>query len=331
MVEDRALVVGAGSIGLRHQRVLTGLGIVTDRVSRRPTPEGSGEVRVHADLGAALRVAQPSYVVVATETAAHVAVLEGLIGEGFRGSVLTEKPLAAAPLLASTAAELRSHPFRLLAVAYQLRFNPAVISARTFMAGDRIVAVDAYVGQHLTAWRPGRSVDATASARIEDGGGVLRDLSHELDLVTWLAGRWRRVCATGGRSGVLGAGVATDDRWAIVLELEDGAVATVHLNALDHVGQRRLSLVGATRSVAVDLVAATAVRRSLADDAGAVPAVEQHSADRDEALAAMHSAALAGEAGALCALDEGMALLRLIDAIERSVVLGNWISQEDVR
>jgi hypothetical protein len=45
----------------------------------------------------------------------------------------------------------------------------------------------------------------------------------------------------------------------------------------------------------------------------------------------MHSAALAGEAGALCALDEGMALLRLIDAIERSVVLGNWISQEDVR
>ena len=329
MVEERALVVGAGSIGLRHQRVLSGMGIGADLVSRRPEPQGAGQVRTHTDLGAALRAVGPSYVVVATETASHVAVLEDLAGHGFRGRVLVEKPLAAAP--PPDPAALGALSFRSVAVGYQLRFHPAVASARTFMADDRIVAVDAYVGQHLAAWRPGRSVDATASARIEDGGGVLRDLSHELDLVTWLAGRWHRVCAVGGSSGTLGAGVATDDRWAILLELEDGAVVTVHLNALDHVGQRRLTLVGASRSVAVDLTAGTVTHRSLTDDAGGTPTVEQHPADRDAVLAAMHSAAIAGDVGPLCTLDEGMALVQLIDAIERSVVLGTWVAREDSR
>jgi hypothetical protein len=103
----------------------------------------------------------------------------------------------------------------------------------------------------------------------------------------------------------------------------------VHLNALDHVGQRRLTLVGAARSVAVDLMAATVAHRSLTDDAGAAPTVEQHPADRDAVLAVMHSAALSGDAAALCTLDEGMALVRLIDAIERSVALGTWIARED--
>jgi predicted dehydrogenase len=330
VVEDRALVVGAGSIGLRHQHVLTGLGIATDLVSRRPELQGAGQVQTHADLGSALQAVAPAYVVLAMETAAHLPALEELARNGFRGRVLVEKPLTAAPLPAAAAAELRTLPFLSVAVGYQLRFHPAVTAARAHIGGDRIVAIDAYVGQHLAAWRPGRSVDATASARIADGGGVLRDLSHELDLVTWLAGRWSRVCAVGGRSGTLGVGVETDDRWAIVLELEDGAVATVHLNALDHVGQRRLTLIGSTRSVAVDLIASTVARRSVSEDAGGPATVEQYPADRDDVLAAMHSAVLEGDLDALCSLDAGMALVQLIDAIERSAALGSRIAREDM-
>ena len=321
MVGDaRALVVGAGSIGLRHRDVLEGLGLATDLVSRRPDAARTDGARVHADLAVALRHVRPDHVVVATETATHPAVLARLAAEGFAGTVLVEKPLAAVP----TGPEIDGAPFSGVAVGYQLRFHPAVGVVRAQLAGARPVAVEASVGQHLATWRPGREVGDSASARIEDGGGVLRDLSHELDLVLWLAGDWQRVCALGGRSGALGPTVATDDRWGILLELRSGAVASVNLDALDRVGRRRLSLVAADRTVAIDLVAGTV---AYAGPEGS--STEQHASGRDEVIASMHRALLAGGADdRLCSLDQGMAVVRLIEAIERSARIGGWVEQE---
>ena len=321
MTDGRALVVGAGSIGLRHRSVLEGAGLVTGLVSRR---QQSGLQDVHADLAAGVRDGSPTHVVIATETSTHLEVLDALAETGFTGTVVVEKPLTHRPV------PLTGYPFRAVAVGYQLRMHPAVEVARELLSGDEILAVDAYVGQHLADWRPGRAVGDSASARVEDGGGVLRDLSHELDLVTWLAGAWRRVCAVGGRSGSLGPDVATDDRWAILLELESGSIATVHLNALDHVGQRRLSVAGARTTVAVDLVAGTLRVGPGGGD------LRHFGEDRDEVLARFHRAVMddpGAEAGdgsravgdRICSLEQGMAVVELIDAIERSVREGGWI------
>ena len=280
-------------------------------------------MRTHTDLTTALRDERPDHVVIATETASHLSILGLLAEEGFAGTVLVEKPLAASV----EESPLDSLPFRAVAVGYQLRFHPAVTAARVALAGARPVTMVASVGQHLAAWRPGRDVGDSASARIEDGGGVLRDLSHELDLVLWLGGDWHRVCALGGRSGALGPTVATDDRWGILLELRSGAVVSVDLDALDRVGRRRLTLVAEDRSVAVDLIEGTVA--TAWSEGGST---ERHGAARDEVLAAMHRALLAGEPDdRLCALDQGMAVVRLIDAIERSVRTGGWVEREPDR
>ena len=325
MDDARALVVGAGSIGLRHQRVLESLGLRTDLVSRRPVVGEVEGVRTHEDLAEALRDVRPEHVVIATETSAHRDTLDRLTAEGFRGSVLIEKPLAATAI-GRAPANWDTLPFRTVAVGYQLRFHPAVAAARALMADAAPVTLEASVGQHLASWRPGRGVGDTASARLEDGGGVLRDLSHELDLILWLAGDWRRVCALGGRSGALGTAVATDDHWGILLELASGAVATVHLDALDRIGQRRLSLVAADRTVAVDLVGGGV---SHADAEGS--RIEQHPAGRDDVLTAMHRSLFEGASDdRRCSLEQGIAVVRLIDAIERSVLTGTWVDAESV-
>jgi predicted dehydrogenase len=317
VTDGRALVVGAGSIGLRHRSVLQGAGLATGLVSRRADLQDA-----HPDLSAGVGEGRPAHVVIATETTTHLDVLDALAATGFNGTVVVEKPLTHRP------APLAEYPFRAVAVGYQLRLHPAVEAARELLAGDEILAIDAYVGQHLADWRPGREVGDSASARTEAGGGALRDLSHELDLVTWLAGAWRRVCATGGRSGALGPDVATDDRWAILLELESGAVATIHLNALDHVGQRRLSVVGTRTTAAVDLVAGTLQVGPGGRD------LRRFGADRDEVLARLHRAVMddpgdgTGAIGdSVCSLEQGMAVVALIDAIERSVRDGGWVAR----
>ena len=68
---------------------------------------------------------------------------------------------------------------------------------------------------------------------------MLRDLSHELDLIQWLFGRWTRLTALGGRRGELE--IDADDTWAVLLELDSGAIATLHLNYLDRPGRRRVT------------------------------------------------------------------------------------------
>ena len=321
-----AIVVGAGSIGCRHVRVLQTLGVDTALVSRRADRRDPNAVVVHRSIAAAAADPALAHVVIATETSDHLRVLEELAGTGFTGTVVVEKSLTHRP------AALAEYPFRAVAVGYQLRLHPAVEAARELLAGDEILAIEAYVGQHLADWRPGRAVGDSASARIEDGGGVLRDLSHELDLVTWLAGAWRRVCATGGCSGALGPDVATDDRWAILLELESGAVATVHLNALDHVGQRRLSLVGARTTIAIDLVGGTL--QVGPGEQGIRHFPVDRDSGRDEVLARLHRAVMAdpgdgsGAVGdTVCSLAQGMAVVELIDAIERSVRDDGWVAR----
>jgi len=312
---QRAVVIGAGSIGMRHLRVLEEMGLSCALVSRRAADLHGLTVPVFADAERAVWEWEPSYIVVANETTRHRSALEQLVRADFAGWVLVEKPLSDQPF------DSIEHGFADLRVGYQLRFHPAVMAARERLGNSRILAVDAYVGQHLADWRPGRAIGATASASASTGGGVLRDLSHELDLVLLLAGGWRRVAATGGSSGTLGPDVDSDDRWAIVLELEGGAIATIHLNALDHVGQRRLTIVADDTTCALDLVAGT-----LEEAGQAAGLCIEGGVDRDEVITGMHRAVLTGDEAA-CSSEAALEVVRLIAAIERSFTERCWVER----
>jgi predicted dehydrogenase len=320
------MVVGGGSIGLRHLRVLEALGLEVALVSRRtaPGPVDAG-AEVFAGLAPALASFSPDHVVIATETSDHLRVLEGLATTGYSGSVLVEKPLTQA------SAAIPDLPFRTCAVGYQLRMHPVVMEARASLVGRHVLAVHAHVGQHLSSWRPGRGVEDSASARVGAGGGALRDLSHEIDLVLWLIGGWRRLCALGGRSGALGPGVETDDRWAILLELQNGAIVTINLDMLDHVGQRRMTVVTDALTIALDLVAGT-LTTGTADagtSSGDGGCVQRWVVDRDVVLADLHRAVLDGRSDLVCSVDEGLAVVVLIEAAERSVAERRWVSREE--
>ena len=72
-------------------------------------------------------------------------------------------------------------------------------------------------GRIIRDWRPGRDHRTTASATQQAGGGVLRDLSHELDYLLWLFGPWQRVAALGGSSGA--RQIEVDDHLDLLLEM----------------------------------------------------------------------------------------------------------------
>ena len=299
----RALVIGYGSIGQRHARVLENLGFEVAVVSRR----GNGEGRiVYRDIPQEL--CGFGYAVVANETARHAVSLEELSRMGFRGRVLIEKPLFAVPTA------LAAYEFEKAGVGYNLRFHPAVKALRQAIAGRALQMAHLYVGQWLGDWRRGRDAKATYSGSRIQGGGVLRDLSHELDLATWLFGDWKRVAALGGRLGSVT--VDSDDGWAILLECERCPVVGIHLSYFDRPARRAMTVQADGTTFRADLVA------NVLDTNGKVEtfAVEPDATYRD-----MHQAMLA-DAESVCTLEEGCRIVAMVEAVEQAVSQRSWIN-----
>lgn len=300
----RALVVGGGSIAVRHANVLTAQGLEVSFVSQRADLAG----KTHASIFDALAAEKFDYVVVANETNKHESALVDL--ESFAGRILVEKPLAISPHLLSKFADGQ------IMVAFNLRFHACLIWLQQQLVGQEVLSVECYVGQDLASWRPSRPVSQQYSAHQARGGGALRDLSHELDYLTWLFGDWVQVAAIGGRIGEVT--VDSDDSWAIIAEFAGAKQVSIQLNYLDKQTQRRLIVNTAKDTFTVDLV------NFKVSQGKSELSIEGSGADT---YIAMHKAALSEENGALCSAGEAIATDRLIESIERAAAGRVWVSQ----
>jgi predicted dehydrogenase len=301
-----AIVVGYGSIGNRHARVLQGLGFSVSVVSRRgKVGSGIASFRSVADAIAKVR---PDYVVVATETATHAESLRALVDAGCKAPVLVEKPLFAEIPDRDESGKSNLH------VGYQLRFHPAISYLREQVATSSNVAAQFYVGQHVDGWRAGRTARESYSGYAAAGGGVLRDLSHEFDLALWLFGRCERVAALGGR--FTEATADSDDAWGILARFERCPIVTFQLNYLDRISQRRINVLTARHTISIDLVAS---------QVNADGKTSHMPCEDDAAFIAMHRAVLESNGHDACNFEGGMRVVEMVDAVERAARAGTWI------
>lgn len=267
--------------------------------------------RAYTALSKALESHRPEYVVVANSTDLHHPTLAELQRSGYSGTVLVEKPIF------DRLAPLPLHPLHTTFVAYNLRFHPIVRKIRAILASQRILTVDAYVGQYLPDWRPDRDYRTSYSACAAKGGGVLRDLSHELDYLTWILGGWSRVGALGGKLSSLESD--SEDVFAMLLATPACPVVTVQMNYLDRLGRRTVIVNTDDHTVEADLIAGT-----LTVDSNR----EAFTMERDETYRLMHAAVITGDTQILCSAEEALATMRLIEAAERAAARGEWVANE---
>lgn len=302
----RAIVVGAGSIGTRHAAVLSELGHEVAFVSSRTDLQR----RAYPDLPTALAEFDPGYVVVANETELHERTVNQLIALGYDGDLLVEKPLAIPVEL------VRSGRFRHVGVGFNLRFHPLVDALTTALADQTILTVEVYAGQHLSGWRPDRPVASQYSSSRGRGGGVLRDLSHELDYLALLLGSCTGVFARGGRLAKIT--VDSDDAWGIVAAYERAPLVTIQLNYLDTRARRRLVLNTGMTTIEADFIAST---MRINDELRTFPT------DKDASYRGMHCAMLDDNGLGVTTMREAAATDQLIAMIELSAERHQWVEQ----
>ena len=300
-----ALVIGYGSIGARHARILCELGCNTAVVSHRVVQYPL----VFNSIQRALDDHAPEYVVIANATDLHYKSLELLAQLDYRGTVLVEKPIFGHIL------SLPSHSFRQAGVAYNLRFHPILQDLKNLLRGETILTAQAYAGQYLPDWRPGTDYRSSYSADVARGGGVLRDLSHELDYLCWLLGSCHRVAAIGGHVSPLE--ISSDDAFSMLLSTIRCPIVSVQLNYLDRHARRVLVVNTADHTFEADLV-----RGTLTVD-GNVTSV---ALDRDTTYRAMHGKLLCGFSEDVCSLDDGLATVRLVEAATHAARQLEWVN-----
>ncbi|EJL81418.1 putative dehydrogenase [Herbaspirillum sp. CF444] len=304
---SKALVVGYGSIGARHVRILEESGHEVAVVSRRRI-----NVRTcYAGLDEALQQYEPAYVVIANRTSEHRDTLQSLNRAGFTGDILVEKPLFEAP----GDLEPGGGSGRVF-VAYNLRFHAVLQRLKTLLQGERMLSAQIYVGQYLPQWRPQADYRTSYSASAGQGGGVLRDLSHELDYIAWLFNGWSRVAALGGHFSSLE--IDSDDVFSVLLETPGCPVVSLQMNYLDRVGRRVVIINTDSGTIEADLVRGTVTMNDQ---------IESIVSGRDDTYREMHAALLGGRHETLCTFRQGAEVLDLIAAIEQAAGTRQWVSR----
>lgn len=199
-------------------------------------------VEAYHDLDEAL-ARQPEAVFITNPTAFHVPTATRAAQAGCH--LFIEKPLGhSLDGIEALFAEVERQ--RLVAmVGYNLRFHVGLQQIKETIEAQklgRLLFARAQAGQYLSDWRSGKDYRCSYSSRAELGGGVVLDLSHELDYLYWLFGPAKSVTAATKTLGSLIVNV--EDFAAIVVDFQNGALAEVHLDYLQPVSHRDCQIVG---------------------------------------------------------------------------------------
>lgn len=235
-------VIGAGSMGRNHARVLAELGalrVVCDEdAAKAESVAKAYGARAERKAEAVLGSAGLDAVVIASPTATHHSLAVKAMEAGL--AVLVEKPLAESAREArDLVARARKHG-AVLAAGHVERHNPVV----------------KYAHEALRAGRFGRLIAAHARrvsnfpARIRDVG-CIKDLGiHDLDVLRYLAGaEAERVYCS---AGTFTPGLAFEDHATVLLKFANGVAGVVEANWLTPRKVRALHLTCSESYVALD-------------------------------------------------------------------------------
>lgn len=195
------------------------------------------------DLDQAVAFA-PHAAVIASPATEHLRIALALVAASI--PVLIEKPIAHTTIGLCALLDEAARRQVPLAVGYNLRFLPSLQKTRDLLADGvigQVLSVRAEVGQYLPDWRPGRDYSQSVSAQNRLGGGVLLELSHEIDYIYWLLGLPGRVTARGGRISDLCIDV--EDVVELCLDYDQPRrLVNIHLDFVQRVVHRSCRFIG---------------------------------------------------------------------------------------
>ena len=246
----KILIVGFGSIGKKHLSVIQdSLPSAEKLVFKRSSPISEQIPGVSFTNNDEKAVSfRPEIAVIANPAPFHIEIATKLAKNGCH--LLIEKPVTVVDADAkSLMEEIRSKGV-VCQVGYNLRYFQSLRNFKNLIDEEligKVYSIRCEVGQYLPSWRPGTDYRAGVSAQKYLGGGVLNELSHEIDYLQWIFGEINWVRGWSGKVSDLEIDV--EDLASITMGLKhssasEESIATLSLDFIRHDRTRHCTVIG---------------------------------------------------------------------------------------
>lgn len=170
-MKKKFLIIGYGSIGQKHVKILKNLNIEYKIISSQKNIKN--KIKFND-----IEKFNPEFIIIASNTNRHLEDLKKIDKILKNKVILVEKPLSA-----------KNQNFKLINnknvfIAYNLRFNPLIKYIKTKINNNQLININIKCSSFLPNWRK-RHYTLTSSAKKKFGGGVINDLSHEIDFANY--------------------------------------------------------------------------------------------------------------------------------------------------
>ena len=252
---QRVLIVGYGSIGKRYLRIVReNLPDATIMVYRHQPvndiPEMANLVTSSTDD---LCSFAPEAAIIANPAPFHLEISKVLAEMGCH--LLIEKPISDKSDGVADFLETIRAAGVICQIGYNLRYLPSLSRFRDLINEGLVgwpLSVRCEIGQYLPNWRPDTDYRAGVSARSDLGGGVLLELSHEIDYLRWIFGEIEWV--SGWIGNVSDLDIDVEDAAHLLFgfqskELTKPVVANLNLDSIRHDTTRVCTVIGVDGSL----------------------------------------------------------------------------------
>lgn len=298
----KVLIIGYGSIGKRHYEVLKSLKTI-DRIDL-VTKQNIKSVSSFKKIQDIKDLNRYDYFVIASETILHYEQLKYICNNVNNKRILVEKPLYDKKY---KTIETNNKVF----TAYNLRFHPIIQKIRKLIKHEDIYYANIVCGQYLPTWRPTQDYTKSYSADISKGGGVLRDLSHELDYSSWLFGNLDNIKYISTKISDLQ--INSDDILTFIGLSKNKIIINLTIDYISKTPIRRLLVHTSDKTIEVDVIKNTI---HITDKLGKKKTIKSKKIDRNHTYKKMHQSILKNKLKQVCSFKEGLETMDLIDTIK---------------
>lgn len=293
----KALIISMGSIGTRHAEVLTSMGIEVSAI----TSQNIRSLECFNDLKS-VNLDKFDYFIIASPTHLHYEHLSYIDTNVSGKIILCEKPLFD---------KFRDfNPNNKIFIGYNLRFHPLILELKNMLNPSDILTIEARCGQYLPSWRQ-RKYTSSYSAKKELGGGVLLDLSHEIDYISFLSDSSLELIKS-YQAKVSNLNITSDDICMILAKCNKTLI-NISLNYLSKTPYRQILIETNNNTYHLDLITNTL---KIVDQDGKITQIQNSNLQRNDTFKAMHIDALNMQ-NHICTFSQAMDTMRLIDQIQK--------------
>ena len=227
----RLAIVGLGSIGRRHFRLIKNaypeIEIIIVHHGTKCKEESMAHLCVSSIQEAIENNIQAA--IISSPTSFHIEQAIELVNSGIH--LLIEKPLSNSFDKINELSKLIEKNKTKVLTGYVLRFDTGAMQLKEWLLDKKIgdiLHVRIECGSFLPDWRPGQNYLNSVSVSAKLGGGVLTELSHELDYLCWFFGRPIKLYAKLRNTGKLKVDV--EDQVDLIVTSKEGYPITVQLD-----------------------------------------------------------------------------------------------------